>query len=67
MFLHLPLFILSPLEQFDILNLKIISYIPFFIFMILIFLFLSYFFKRIRVFLNLNFVCISFNNMENNW
>ena len=58
MFLHLPLFVLSPLEQFDILNLEIVSYIPF----IVILLFLSYFFNRIRVILNGNFMFIAFND-----
>ena len=67
MFLHLPLFVLSPSEQFDILNLEIISYI---LFIILTILFLSYFckrFKRVRSILNLNFLFIAFNDTENCW
>jgi hypothetical protein len=69
MFLHLHLFILPPLEQFDILNLKIISYILFFtstnaeVFMILTLLFLSSFFnrRRRRAILNVNFLFFAFN------
>ena len=67
MFLHLPLFVLSYLEQFDILNLEIISYI---LFIILTILFLSYFckrFKRVRAILNVNFLFIAFNDMDNTW